>query len=338
MNFYDKVGYLDFEKVLKNSSTFNFICGGRGTGKTFSALKYVYENEIPFIFIRAMKNQIETVATELLNPFKPLEHEYGYNVKVQTIIKNVRGFYDVKEDESGIVNKKLIGIAVALSDFSSLRGIDVADYDCIIFDEFIPKEGEVVRGNWGRQLADFYETANRNRELSGRDPIKVFCLANSNNIANSVFFEFGLMKKAIDMSRNKQTYAKMEGKEKAVFFLGDSPISRKKVQTALYKALGDNSDYADMAIENIFEGVDSRGVKSLPYNQLRPLIRCGELCVYDSQYGFYISDREFMKMESVNLATFKRWYSDVVNSILFDHCIYESINSKVLARAFLRIQ
>lgn len=327
MKLYDNEGYLNFAEVLRHSSTFNWVIGGRGTGKTYGALKYAYENKLKFIFLRAMKSQVENIATEVFNPFKPLNDDYGYNVTVDSVIKGVQGFYDVTEER-----KELIGLVCALSSFTNLRGFDASDYELIIFDEFIPKDGEIVRGNWGLQFIDFYETVNRNRELTGNNPVKVFGLANSNKIGNQVFIEFELLNKAIGMIKKKQNYSKLEEKETALFFLSDSPISEKKKQTSLYKAI--SGGYKEMALSNAFAGVDNKNVRSLPYNQLRPLIQCKELFVYTTQDYFYLSNKGFMQMEEVNLETFKRFYNDVIIDILFERCLYENSTAKIIANEY----
>ena len=42
MNIYLNSGYCDIESIIKAGLTFNFIVGGRGTGKTYGALKFEY--------------------------------------------------------------------------------------------------------------------------------------------------------------------------------------------------------------------------------------------------------------------------------------------------------
>ena len=52
MSIYLKSGYLDVEKILSYKLPFNFIIGGRGTGKTYGALKTAYINDIRFMLMR----------------------------------------------------------------------------------------------------------------------------------------------------------------------------------------------------------------------------------------------------------------------------------------------
>lgn len=328
MKLYDKDGYLDFKKVLDNGATFTWIVGGRGTGKTFGALKAILESGKKFIYLRNMKSQIEVVGSTTFSPFKPINDMYGYNIITDTAIRSIKGFYD---DTNG--EKILIGLACALSSFSSLRGFDASDYDYILFDEFIPKTDEVLRGNYGVQFIDFYETVSRNRELQGKEPLKVIGTANSNNIGNAIFVEFGLLNKALDMVKKGQNYSKIEEKETALFFLKDSPISQKKAETALYKAI--SSDYSEMALSNIFAQVDNKNVKSLPFNQLKPLVQVKELFIYYHSEGIYISNKKFMNMPSITIENFKKNYRDICLSILFERVIYENVESKIITDAYI---
>ena len=328
MKMYDNKGYLDFHKVLINGATFTWIVGGRGTGKTFGALKAILESGKKFIYLRNLKSQIEVVGSNTFSPFKPLNDMFGYNIITDTAIKSIKGFYD---DTNG--EKTLIGLACALSSFSSLRGFDASDYDYILFDEFIPKPDEVIRGNYGVQFIDFYETVSRNRELQGKEPLKVIGTANSNNIGNAIFIEFGLLNKVLQMIKKGKTYSKIEEKETALFFLKDSPISKQKANTALYKAI--SSDYSEMALSNIFAQVDNRNVKSLEFNQLRPLIQVKELYIYYHNDGIYISNHGFMKMPSVTIDNFKKSYRDICLAILFDRVLYENTESKIITQAYI---
>lgn len=52
MSIYLDNGYVDIEKIVNYNLPFNFIVGGRGTGKTYGALKYAYEYNIRFMLMR----------------------------------------------------------------------------------------------------------------------------------------------------------------------------------------------------------------------------------------------------------------------------------------------
>lgn len=55
MSIYLDNGYLDIAKILSYGLPFNFIVGGRATGKTYGALKYAYESHMRFIRMRLLR-------------------------------------------------------------------------------------------------------------------------------------------------------------------------------------------------------------------------------------------------------------------------------------------
>ena len=56
---YLKNGYLNVPYILHYNVPFIFVVGGRGTGKTYGALKYVLESGTPFIYMRRTQSQAD---------------------------------------------------------------------------------------------------------------------------------------------------------------------------------------------------------------------------------------------------------------------------------------
>ena len=52
MKLYQESGYVNIAGILSLDVPFNFVVGGRGTGKTYTSLDYVVENDIKFMFMR----------------------------------------------------------------------------------------------------------------------------------------------------------------------------------------------------------------------------------------------------------------------------------------------
>ena len=52
-------GYLNIPYVLGYKMPFTFVIGGRGTGKTYGALKYAIENKLNIALIRRTQTQID---------------------------------------------------------------------------------------------------------------------------------------------------------------------------------------------------------------------------------------------------------------------------------------
>ena len=283
MGIYAKNNYLDFDWIVERSGPFCFIVGARGVGKTYGAIKYVLENNIKFLFMRRRQNEIEMLSSPDTNPLKANTND----ITVKSINKNMFGFYDT--DEDGRPEGSPRGYMCALSTISKLRGFDMHDVKLIIFDEFIGEAHDTPIKREGKAFKNAYETVNRNRELVGFPPVKVLALANSNELANPIFMEMGIVTAAEKMSMTGNQYYNDEKRGITIIMPSGSKISEAKKQTALYKA-SEGSDFADMAIENKFEGYTADNVAPQPLGEYKPLAFVGELAIYKhkSQRRFYV--------------------------------------------------
>ena len=61
---YTEAGYIDFDYIMKDPNVFKFIIGGRGSGKTYGAIKWALDNGKTMMFMR--RTQTPTVKTLLL--------------------------------------------------------------------------------------------------------------------------------------------------------------------------------------------------------------------------------------------------------------------------------
>lgn len=282
MNLYDENGYANICTIMNLNLPFNFIVGGRGTGKTYSALKELYERDIKFMLMRRTQTQLDTINKPEFSPFKSLNRDLDINVGTVSISKYNGAFYNMVDGEkpNTLIPEGLpIGYTCALSTVANLRGFDASDVEVLLYDEFIPEAHERPIKNEGAAFLNAYETINRNRELQDRKPLQVIALANANDLANPIFLEMGIAVVAEKMLRKGQKYSIDKERGIGLFFLTDSPISNRKRQTALYKACG--RDYQDMAINNIFVDEDSAIIKSVSLKEYRPIVAIGELCIYE---------------------------------------------------------
>lgn len=283
-NLYLPNGYWDFKSALDPDCPFAFVIGGRATGKTYGALQGTKENFDAtgrnFIYMRRTKTQADLVATQVFNPYKPLNTDMGWNVQPFKVSKGVFGFYNAITDGEHVQpDGSAMGIIASLTTFSNFRGFDASNMDYIIYDEFIKNKGEKSIKDEGFALLNVYETVNRNRELFGRDAVKMICLSNSNEISNDVFMDLGLADKVEFMRKRGKNQYYDYGRGIAIYDLSDSDISRQKRNTALYR-LDDGGSFTDMALGNQFEDYDTSYVKSEPLQEFSPLVIIGDLCVY----------------------------------------------------------
>lgn len=302
-------GYLNIEHIINDKHTFNFIIGARGVGKTFGALSYCYQNKIKFIYLRTRDTQIKKLSNPAFNPFKAINDEYGSDIGVNN--KKTGGISQFIDNNTN----EIIGYMLPLSIFSNFRGFDLSDIEIILYDEFIPEKDEQPLKNQAAILWNAYETSNRNRELKGKDPIKLICMSNANTIFNDIFLDLKLTKTVYDMQRKKRTYYADDSRDLSVYCLFDSPISQKKKQTALYK-LTAGSEFQDMAIDNTYTIENETMIRSLNISGFKPVCGVGE-CY------FYVNSDNVYYMTTFKKGVFRKIYNTEENALLnFKHNNY----------------
>ena len=273
MKTYSDNGYVNVKGILDEGYPFNFLIGGRGTGKTYTALKESKEDDERFMFLRRTQTEADLISKPEFSVFKPLNEDLGWNVMVERISKYNSMFYEPNGEE-----KKIIGYTGALSTIANMRGFDASDIKRIIFDEFIPEKHVRIMKNEAEALFNAYETMNRNRELKGIEPIQLVCLANSNDITNPVFEYLKLIRVADKMQKGNCDRWTDDKRGIQLILLHRSPISKRKANTALYR-LTDETNFSAMSIDNDFR-VDRSHVKPRPINEYVPVCSVGELCIY----------------------------------------------------------
>lgn len=267
--YYPDSGYVNIGGILDEGYPFNFICGGRGTGKTYDALRTAREQGKKFILMRRTQAQADLISKPEFSVFKPLNNDYDWNVQPERVSKYNSAFVE---------NDIQIGYTCALSTLSNMRGFDASDIELMIYDEFIPEKHERPIKNEADALWNAYETINRNRELKGIAPVQLLCLANANDITNPVFESLNLIRIADRMQKKGTERWTDEKRGIQLIMLQRSPISRKKGQTVLYN-LTEGSGFSRMSLENSFN-VDRQHVRPRPLSEYVPVCLIGELCIY----------------------------------------------------------
>lgn len=255
----------DFINIFDYRNTdypFQIFIGGRGTGKTYSGLKGCMDKEIvpgKFLYMRRTANELETITDDTkkgegANPFKPLNKDLQINVGFMMINKNLAGLYHRDEDDNGklLHTGAPLGYGVALSTIASIRGIDFSDCSDWIYDEFIKEKHVRAIKDEAGALLNAYESINRNREFFGNPPIRLWLLANSNDIYNPIFSGLGIVSEIEKMIRSGKTdrYFKERGLAIHLLAASQSFVDKKK-ETALYK-LTKGTQFYEMALENKF--------------------------------------------------------------------------------------
>lgn len=279
---YDAGGWVNWDYIMQQQESIISVVGARGTGKTYGCFKWLVEKQKRFIYLRRLKSQLDECKKETGNPFKRLNTDLDINIKPVPNAGTVLFNYD---DKAGLN----VAVGVALSVVANLRGVDYSDYDYIIFDEFISSDGERPIKNEFLAFLNFYETVNRNRELSGAAPVKCIMLGNANKISNPYFSGWHCMKNVLRMIKGNQFVWRSDDKTRMIILLLDSPISHKKQETVLYKNA--NDDFIRMALDNAFRTDETR-IKSEPLKEYVHIVSIGEIGIYEhkSERRYYVSN------------------------------------------------
>lgn len=329
---------------------FNFICGGRGTGKTYGALCNMLDSGDKFMFMRRTQTQIDEVKVDELSPFKKINSDRKIHITSKPITKQCNAFYKMTEDDEGalVASGSPLGYSCALSTISNLRGFDASDVDVLIFDEFIPERHDRPISHEAQAFMNAYETINRNRELQGEKPLQVLALTNANDLACPLFMEWSLVSVIERMKKKGQEFLILPERSIGIFLLDNSKISELKAQTVLYKA-GAGSSFVNMSLGNEFIDNDMTQIESENLKQYNPLVRVGELSIYshkaDNRYYVcgHISGQcpEYGSSETER-ARFKKkylwlWNAYIDGRVLFEEYVYKALFERYILTNYDKI-
>lgn len=314
-NIYLSSGYFNVEYALRFPVPFIFVVGGRGTGKTYGALRYVLENNIKFIYMRRTQAQADIINKPEFSPFKSVTRDTGQIITSVPVTKYNSAFYLAKlEDDKLIPEGAPIGYTMALSTVSNLRGFDMSDCTLLIYDEFIPEQHERPLKNEAAALFNAYETINRNRELIGSQALKVLCLANSNTLNNPIFSALGVMDKVLTMEKKQQAVTINADRGYAIVMLSQSPVSQQKKNTALY-ALTQGTEFSHMAIDNSYNVQFTRQAVNLV--EYVPLFVVDSVAVYRHKggSGLYVTRHISGGIVQIDARLYKKQYAAMLSDL-----------------------
>ena len=284
MILYHGSGYVNIDYVLSFNMPITIVVGGRGTGKTYGALKHAIEFERHIILMRRTQSQADLINKPEFSPINPVVYDMGLECQVKTISK-YNSSITVGPDTEQL---RLLGFTAALSTFSNLRGFDASGVDLIVYDEFIPEVHERPLKEEGAALLNVYETVNRNRELQGRKPLQMLLLSNANRLDSPVLAELDLINVVDRMNKKGQEEWINPQRGIALFVLQHSPISEKKADTAIYK-VSQNSKFSRMSLGNEFAFDDLTDVRSINLAGWKLKAQLGPWYIYKKDRLWYIS-------------------------------------------------
>lgn len=284
-------GFLNVPEILRRHPNVAMICivGARQTGKTYGAIDTLYKRKTPFIYMRLTEEEREQALSGKADLFRAKSFPWADDMKIED------GKICYCYADSYADGKQPLIMATSLVKLNHMRGYAGDPYTDMLIDEFIPMKQAYKRKGYGQTVADAYTTINGQRERFGKPPLRLWLLANSNDLSADILVYFDLVAPLLRMKKKKQNYAYFPERGLVLINLYDSPASEDLRKSALFKMLGNNwTTYADCAIYNEFSGDDMIGVQSIPLKELTP-----EFCV--DGYNFYtIKGRDGMYIAKSN--------------------------------------
>lgn len=263
------IKWYDIREKVDKLKPINIIIGGRGIGKTYSTLLFLIEQGEKFIYLRNTDSQMSECMGLFGNPFKRINLDKGYDIRIEKERKHylINRYTDENEFEN-------IGYGCALSTFENLRGVDLSDVKYVLFDEFI--ERRTLTFDQFASFASFYETVNRNRELLGDEPLKCILLSNAQKLGNPILSGYNVIPIIENMIRNNQrTY-----RSKNMFIdLPESEVSERKRATAQYELIKD-TQYSKEVLDNKFAYDSFYGIGKQKIQEFKPLCIIDGMTVY----------------------------------------------------------
>lgn len=188
----DESLYWSPHDILTRNAMFNYIIGGRGTGKTFGSLRHGAKKFLrcgkEFIYIRRYDTDLKKKDRLMVDVSKKFPR-YEFQVEGQKI--------QVRKSKLDDKRRWLtMGYVVALSGADSDKSVPFNSVELMIYDEFIKTKGmqQYIR-NEPELLLDYYNTVDRYD-----DRVRLLCLANAVSIVNPHFVYHNLAPRNVGIS------------------------------------------------------------------------------------------------------------------------------------------
>jgi len=345
MSYYQEDGYIDFRKIftMLDKWPFGFLIGARAIGKTFGSLFTAREREQMFMYMRRLQSETDMINKPDFSPFRAINRVKGTAVESRIISKNSVAYHDTHDSGDGkIFHSDMIGLSCALTTLAGMRGFDASPLDVLIYDEFIPEKHVKPIRNEAVALLNAYETIARNRELEGRKPLKLLCMANSDDISAPIFLELGIVSKLEKMALKRQETFVDEKRGIFVINFQNSPISLAKMDTALYRLTRGNA-FSEMAIGNDFH-IDRQFIESRSLREFFPLVTLGEVTIYKhkSERSYYVSEHRSGSVPEYDssdrgISQYKRAFPYLWTQYLNRNFTFESVLCEIVFTKYYKV-
>lgn len=295
MKLYTKAGWLDVPHVAevadRNNVALIIIIGKRQIGKTYGVLKYMLDTQKHFILLRSVMAEMDMLKHNVASPFDAIKG-YSGHVVFESETQYTANIVRIDESEEG-EEKTNIGMLSALSAIGRVRGINGRRFSDVVYDEFIPESHLLKVKNGGDAFLNMYTTIAGNREIEGEKPLRVWLLANSNNLDNDILNALNITGVVEKMSLRGEESRILKDRGIMVILPDSQMITEKRKKGALYRAIGGESKFSQMAYENTFAYNDYTDVGAKPLQEYKPLISVGgsfTIYLHKSDKVLYVCD------------------------------------------------
>ncbi|MEE3334528.1 MAG: phage DNA encapsidation protein [Ruminococcus sp.] len=288
--YYLESGYLNIPKLtedaIKNDAPVIIVIGARQVGKTYGTLKYMLDRGEKFILMRRTQAEVDFICHGAINPFAAIDSRI--TIKKQTQYTGAI----MRDDET-------IGMVVALTTVSKIRGFYGGEYKALVYDEFIPESHVNKIRHEGEAFLNALVTISGNRELEGGDPLRVYLLANSNDISSPILQALGVTDKLALMLERGQELSILSDRGLLLFLPESTQIRQRRKKSRLFNISADDQ-FNRMAYDNEFSYNDTENVQRKSLSEYLPLFSVtGRVSVYKhkSQAHFYVGPARMVGTE-----------------------------------------
>lgn len=171
--------YFDIARADSYNPIITILVGGRGIGKTYQVKKRIISEYKKtgrrFLYVRRYPEELR-VCSDLFND---INRDYNTNIEY----KRGRFFMDGED----------IGQTCALSRAQDIKGISLPSIAIILYDEFcLEKPTSRYLPDEPRILLSLYQTINRDREIRGEKPLRVYMCSNFTTENNPFFMDWSI--------------------------------------------------------------------------------------------------------------------------------------------------
>lgn len=237
------------------------IFGGRNTGKTYSSLCHCIDTGEKFVYLKRTADDVKLitsgnslskkmVASVDLSPFKSINRDRHINIRAFQVQNGLGAFFYCNDDNEPHGNP--VGYILALSVAGKFKGMDFSNCDSLIFDEFCPKMWDRTMRAEGEAVLDLYKTIGRDREHRGKAPLKLICLANSDNVASALTNTLEITDTVAEMSLHRE--AEKELTNRGIYIhriIDNEEFMKKEGESYIYRAMKDTA-WGRMSLDNDF--------------------------------------------------------------------------------------